>query len=230
MNNSMNPKKNRLSLMALEHRWVFDGAAPVDALQKLGSDTPLHLFDLAEATGTSPLLAQAQKDAQNTIAQWMSQPDAAQKLASIYAGGQPSEVWLQKAQGVVDAFGRGELTVRVELRSSKELNGAWGAFAGQAGGEQVIYLNADWVGASGNTSLAVGRVLAEEWGHFLDVQLNGAVDAAGDEGEAFSDAVYQINVSEQERERIATENDHLNLTIDGRVVQVEMASLLVDSF
>lgn len=227
MSQSMNPKKNRLSLMALEHRWVFDGAAPVDALQKLGSDTPLHLFDLAAATGSSPLLAQAQKDAQNTIAQWMSQPDAAQKLAGIYAGGQPSQDWLDKAQGVVDAFRRGELSVRVELRSSQELMGLWAAFAGQNGqGDPVIYINADWLQTTGNDAQAVGRVLAEEWGHYLDVQLNGQMDAEGDEGELFAASVYQLDLSQAQRDRIAFENDHIKLYIDGREVQVEMASLL----
>ena len=49
MNSSSKPKKNRMSLMALEQRWVFDGAAPVDVLQKLGADEHPNLFDTSMA-------------------------------------------------------------------------------------------------------------------------------------------------------------------------------------
>lgn len=117
-----------------------------------------------------------------------------QKLAKLYGGTQPSKEWLAKAQSVVDAFNRGEMHVRVELRSSAELNGVWGAFAQQGpDGQPVIYLNAEWLASAGTSAQDVSRVLAEEWGHFLDTQLNGSVDTQGDEGEAFSAAVYNVS-------------------------------------
>jgi hypothetical protein len=140
----------------------------------------------------SDLLKLAQQDAQTHITLWMNQEDAAAQLALIFGDDQPSAQWLQQAQSVVEAFRRGDLSVRVELRNSAELYGVWGAFAGQSGeSSPVIYLNADWLNAAETTAQAVGRVLAEEWGHFLDVQLNANRDTAGDEGEAFFNAVYR---------------------------------------
>ena len=68
-------KKSRLSLTALEPRWVFDGALAVDSAVKLGSDAGLKLFEPAERVDTHQLLSQAQIDAQQRIASWMQQPN-----------------------------------------------------------------------------------------------------------------------------------------------------------
>ncbi len=224
-------KKNRLSLLALEPRLVFDGAIATDTANKLSSDADLHLFDRTDVSpstnGTTLTLTQAQIDAQRQIASWMQQSDAAQKIASIYGGATPSQESIAKAQALVDAFNRGEIHVRMELRSSAELSGVWGAFAQQGpDGQPVIYINADWLASSGTSTQDVSRVLTEEWGHFIDTQLNGSVDTQGDEGEAFANAVFGVQLTQQEQARIATENDQLWLTIDNQAVQVEMASLL----
>jgi hypothetical protein len=219
-------KKNRLSLLALEPRLVFDGAVAVDTAVKITTEIDHQLFDRIPATA-APLLSQAQQEAQRNIAAWMQQADAAKQLAQIFGGGQASPLWLDQAQSVVQAFQRGELQVRTELRSSEELNGAWGAFATHGvNGQPVLYLNADWLASPGLTAHAVGRVMTEEWGHYLDTQLNGALDTAGDEGEAFSNAVYHVTVAATDQQRIASENDHLWITIDNQPVEVEMASLL----
>ena len=218
---------SRLSLLALEPRLVFDGALSSDGVQHLSDGAAASLFDVKDTSAQPAALRQAQTQTQQAIAAWMQQGDAVQKLATLFGGTASPSVALGRAQALVDAFQQGQVHVRMELRSSAELNGAWGAFAAQGpDGQPVIYLNADWLGASQTSTQDVSRVMAEEWGHYLDTWLNGRQDTAGDEGEAFADEVFHVSLSDADRQRIATENDHLWITIDKQAVEVEMASLL----
>ena len=59
----MTQKRNRLSLLALEQRWVFDGAAPVDVLQR-----EVPIFERSTTVAT-PALTEGQRQAQALIGQ-----------------------------------------------------------------------------------------------------------------------------------------------------------------
>ena len=65
-------KKNRLSLLALEPRLVFDGAIAVETATKLSTDAELHLFDSTntrtDTNANTLTLSHAQIDAQRQIA------------------------------------------------------------------------------------------------------------------------------------------------------------------
>ena len=74
----------------------------------------------------------------------------------------------------------------VEVVSSQVLGSANGAYAVSTDG---IYLSERFVATASSQSLIT--VLLEEFGHFVDAQVNTS-DSAGDEGELFSDLVRGI--------------------------------------
>lgn len=100
----------------------------------------------------------------------------------------------------------------IEIRTSKELKGAFGAFSAPTG---KIYLSE---GILGDQNLII-RVLLEEIGHYL-----GGEDTERDEGELFSNIVREIHLSESELTRIQTENDITYITLNGQKIQIEQAN------
>ncbi|PKN16084.1 MAG: hypothetical protein CVU66_02215, partial [Deltaproteobacteria bacterium HGW-Deltaproteobacteria-23] len=91
-------------------------------------------------------------------------------------------------------------------------------------GEATIFINSDWL-TSTPSQLAISRVLIEELGHSFDYALNGGQDTAGDEGEAFVSKVMNFDLSAETVERIAAENDHARIYLDGISYEIEEASL-----
>ncbi|MES2534758.1 MAG: VCBS domain-containing protein [Pseudomonadota bacterium] len=209
------------------------GGEPASGSSSPSSSEPLPdagntLFAIATATqDLPPSVAAAQRDAAQLIDQFLQQPDAASQLFPVFGAGQsaPSAEWLQAANGFLDAWRSGETSVRVELVSGTDLWGSFGAYAAMGPtGEPVIYLNADWI-KGGASSLHIAHVLIEEFGHHIDARLNGSVDTIGDEGEAFAARVLNLQPGSDDWARINTEDDRLNIMIDGAEVSVEMISL-----
>jgi len=69
----------------------------------------------------------------------------------------------------------------ISLVSGKDMGGALGAYVASA---DTIVVNEEWLATASTND--VKAVLVEEFGHFLDTQVNGANDTPGDEGQAFS--------------------------------------------
>ncbi len=232
--------KNRLvrrgpSPLALEQRFMFDGAAVSDAIDTAATaNTPVDsLLNFAAADTALPTaVISARADAEKLVADYLSQPDAQDKLFALFNGGRnaPSDQWQSAFKQLLADLQTGGDAVRVELRSGVELQGAKGAFSTTGTtGQYTIYLNSDWL--AGNPEAGIGpadsasieTVLVEELGHSLDVRLNGSADTAGDEGQHFSDVLlngadpYAFDAS-------ATQDDHGTVAIDGQSVDVEFAS------
>lgn len=224
MSNKKNPGLTRRAsgLMALEQRFMFDGAAVADAL-----DTAVDLQILAPAAmAPSESLTQAEARAEQLVTEFLKRPDAREQLFALFKGDQTGDQATPDWQAAVDQLlaqaEKGELNVRVELRSAAELQGAKGAFSATGTtGEATIYLNADWVATADSESVAI--VLTEELGHYLDHAINGDADTAGDEGEVFAQFVVNgtqpLSVSFD-----LTGNDHAILSLDGQQVLAELAS------
>ncbi|EKE16915.1 MAG: hypothetical protein ACD_10C00723G0001, partial [uncultured bacterium] len=198
--------KNRLvrrgpSPLALEQRFMFDGAAVSDAIDTAATaNTPVDsLLNFAAADTALPTaVISARADAEKLVADYLSQPDAQDKLFALFNGGRnaPSDQWQSAFKQLLADLQTGGDAVRVELRSGVELQGAKGAFSTTGTtGQYTIYLNSDWL--AGNPEAGIGpadsasieTVLVEELGHSLDVRLNGSADTAGDEGQHFSDVL-----------------------------------------
>ncbi|MDB9436488.1 Calx-beta domain-containing protein, partial [Dolichospermum lemmermannii CS-548] len=110
---------------------------------------------------------------------------------------------------------------QIETLDNSTLGNANGAYATST---NKIYLSANFIATS--TAEAISAVLLEEIGHFIDAQIN-QIDTPGDEGEKFSALVRGQNLTTQELDRINTENDWANITVDGKVIAVEQAAPIV---
>jgi hypothetical protein len=107
---------------------------------------------------------------------------------------------------------------QIEIVSNGVLGTANGAYAIST---NKIYLSDSFISTASQQSLEA--VILEEFGHFVDAQVN-TVDTAGDEGELFSALVRGVNLSAAELGRIKTENDHAVIVIDGQQVVIEQAN------
>ena len=110
---------------------------------------------------------------------------------------------------------------QIEILDNSTLGNANGAYATST---NRIYLSANFIATS--TPEAISAVLLEEIGHFIDAQIN-QIDTPGDEGEKFSALVRGQNLTTQELDRINTENDSANITVDGKIITVEQAAPIV---
>ncbi|MFM6975438.1 MAG: putative Ig domain-containing protein, partial [Sphingobacteriaceae bacterium] len=136
-----------------------------------------------------------------------------------------NSAWAKSAKQLQAKLSSGKYSVKLSLRTNEELHGAFGAFA-KATADQlpVIYLNEDWLNQYADQK-SVEKVLTEELGHSFDAYLNQDLDTQGDEGEFFAALAVAQPVNSFNAQRIALENDHDTVLIDGNLVAVEDASV-----
>ena len=221
--------RRKPSMMALEQRFMFDGAAVGDVVSE-ASKTVLDknvndgLLRFAAPESALPAaVVTAQAEAEKLVADFLARPDAKQQLFALFNGGQtgePSAQWLAAFDQLMASTRNGDFSVRVELRTSAELQGALGAYSDQGTmGQATVYLNAEY--ARSSSASAIQSVLIEELGHAIDSQVNGGVDSPGDEGHAFASWLLH-GVANAVAAGI--ENDQLTLNIDGQAVSAEAAA------
>ncbi len=164
---------------------------------------------------------------------WENQGDAKQALvyaaASIFnsnfisnaeiAFGESFNV--QKAQGLGYDILTGESGVLpdVEFLSNAEMKGALGAYAEST---KTIYINSDFLIDNVDNPGAIGKVLVEEKGHFIDAYAN-PVDSGGDEGSILAGLVAGENFTKNELQSLKLEDDSTTLIIDGQELRVEQS-------
>lgn len=107
----------------------------------------------------------------------------------------------------------------VKVLSNDVLNGASGAFSAETGN---IYLSENFVVHNASQLGALANVLLEEFGHFIDSQVN-TVDTPGDEGEIFAAIVQGKEISETALEVMRTQDDRAFITLNNQVVEIEQA-------
>jgi hypothetical protein len=135
----------------------------------------------------------------------------------------PDAAWDAAFDRLMADVRSGQDSLRVELRSGAEMQGAFGAFSPLGTtGQPTIYLNADRI-AAGVDAQTLAQVIVEEMGHHLDHRLNAVADTAGDEGEAFSRHVVH-GTPPAALPWLAQQEDHATYVIDGAQVAVEQAS------
>ena len=106
----------------------------------------------------------------------------------------------------------------IEIRNRSEINGANGAFAAATG---KIYLSKEFIEANiKRNAKTIVAVVLEEYGHYLDTQLNTS-DSAGDEGDIFARLVQGEGISKDELEMLKVEDDHAKVPLDGTYLEIE---------
>ncbi len=113
----------------------------------------------------------------------------------------------------------------VEIRRASEINGAKGAFAAATG---TIYLAHEFIEANIESPDIITAVLLEEYGHYIDSQIN-VHDSAGDEGDIFARLVQGKTISPSELESLKAEDDTALALLDGQVVQIEQNAPITES-
>ncbi|MFN9405479.1 MAG: Calx-beta domain-containing protein [Dolichospermum sp.] len=109
---------------------------------------------------------------------------------------------------------------QIEIVSSEVLGSANGAYAIST---NRIYLSDQFVSTASQQSL--DAVILEEFGHFVDAQVNNS-DSAGDEGDIFSALVLGKNLTESQLQQLKSEDDQATITLDGQVIiEIEQASV-----
>ncbi|WP_217474757.1 VCBS domain-containing protein [Stutzerimonas stutzeri] len=240
----------RPQLMALEQRFVFDGAGAAEVADAVTSpahaepaaapekpavvervDVQLPAPDASAAveapnlfrpaTGDATVREASQK-ASEQIRQFLAQASDAQ-LFELFHGDQaePGEAWAAELDNLRTAIGNGSLEIGVSLLDNAEIQGALAAYAAQGpDGEPVIYLNRDWLGVLDATQFT--KLLVEEYGHHLDHLLNPGGDTAGDEGQRFA---AEVNGDDTSGLGFAADDDHGTLAVEGHSTDVEFATL-----
>lgn len=108
---------------------------------------------------------------------------------------------------------------KIEVRPGAEINQAKGAFAAAT---NTIYLSQELVDQNRGNVDDIASVLLEEYGHYLDSQVN-PIDSPGDEGAIFADLVQGKALSQGELAALKAEDDSAIVVLDGEEVRIEQA-------
>ena len=156
--------------------------------------------------------------AHNSLSSLATSPDFLAKMQVAFG----NSFDVEKAVKLASAWAQGDFSEfpEIEIRSEAEINGALGAFAAATG---KIYLSREFLAKNAGNVTAVAGVLLEEFGHFVDSQIN-RVDAIGDEGEIFSDLVQGKALSQGELAGLKGEDDSAVVVLDGELRAIEQRS------
>ena len=162
---------------------------------------------------SAALLESAKDLAQSQLQVFAQSQDFNDRIASAFGQGRDvnklRDIWLT-----------GKISFpAIEIRSKSDLGGAYGAFSQETG---KIYLAQQLINT--NSKALISSVLLEEYGHFVDTQVN-VVDSAGDEGEIFS-WIVQGEVFEPEQLReLMSQDDSAIINLDGVLTLIEQVSI-----
>jgi large repetitive protein len=216
------------SLMALEQRFMFDGAA-IDSLHDTLTDTtPLDtavVADVFKFDASTASLASTAQAAQQQVRDYLARATDAQ-LFSLFNGGKtaPDAEWSERLSSLREALSNGSFHVNVVAMDSASQFTAVAAFTENGpNGEPTIFINTYWFGMFDAPDAT--RALVEELGHAFDAYLNPNADSAGDEGEAFADTVIDGTLSAELGASLLTQSDQGTVTVNGVTYAVEFASL-----
>lgn len=129
------------------------------------------------------------------------------------------------ARTLAQAWKAGDFSTfpEIEIRSANEINNALGAFAITS---NKIYLSREFVNQGDVETIA--SVLLEEYGHYLDSQIN-AIDTPGDEGEILAALAQGKVLSESELANLKGEDDSAIVLLDGEEVAIEQANIQIQT-
>jgi predicted outer membrane repeat protein len=109
----------------------------------------------------------------------------------------------------------------IRVLSTEAMEGASAAYSSET---NQIYLSPSLLATASSATLS--RILLEEIGHSVDARFN-AKDAPGDEGEMFANAILGIQLTPDEKRRIATEQDEGFININNRRLFIEKADQVI---
>ena len=172
---------------------------------------------LLDSTTVTHSLELALQKTQNFLADLARDADFTAKMTRAFGNNFDADI----AKSLAGDWANGdfEKLPLIEIRSSAEINGAKGAFAGA---NNTIYLSRELVDENSNNIDAIANVLLEEIGHSIDWQLNNS-DTPGDEGEIFSALIRGETLEEGQLLLLRVEDDKATISLNGQVIDIEQA-------
>ncbi|WP_338430540.1 Ig-like domain-containing protein [Synechococcus elongatus IITB3] len=185
--------------------------------------TAVSLFTYEELSSTQvELLTPLQLLVQEQLSTWFNQEDYLTQLAIPFSATAGTESWIANAEVLRQSILDGHYSIRLEVRSGADLNGALGAYSATGTtGQPTVYLNGDWLASA--SAAQIQAVLLEEIGHDFDNRLNNEVDSLGDEGEIFANLVQGRELSSTWLEALQSKDDRSKLFFEGQEINVENA-------
>ena len=156
---------------------------------------------------------------QDMLQSFSSQADFKEQMKLAFGDGYD----VSKADVLVDAWEDENLGFLPEIKivSENQINGANGAFAGET---ETIYLAQEFVLENLGNVEAIASVILEEFGHYIDGEVN-SIDTPGDEGGFFASFVLGEELSADELLRMKVEDDWAIGFLDGEMVSIEQAEI-----
>ncbi|WP_141699767.1 calcium-binding protein, partial [Nostoc sp. KVJ20] len=172
------------------------------------------ILDSKELTALEQALLVAQRNLQS----FASEPDFGQKMAIAF-GEEANVDSLRTAWSANDFSDFPE----IEICHVADINGANGAFAAAT---NKIYLSQEFIINHQGDVGRIVNVLLEEFGHFVDSQLN-EIDTPGDEGGLFSAFVQKQAISFAELASFNSEDDTTVVVIHGQSIIIEQSTTYI---
>ncbi len=166
-------------------------------------------------TGENQPVEAAIQTAEDLLNKFAVEPDFITKMQTAFGNSFDA----RKTGFFADSWRNGELgrLPGIEVRSQSDLAGANGAFAAAT---NTIYLAQEFVEKNSGDVKALASVFLEEYGHYIDSQIN-TTDAAGDEGEIFAALVQGKDLSASDILVLKGEDDSAIVLLGGELVRIE---------
>jgi RHS repeat-associated protein len=111
--------------------------------------------------------------------------------------------------------------VQISVINSEILGNANGAYAESI---NTIFLGNEFINS--NSTQVIAQVITEEFGHFLDAQIN-ETDSQGDEGDIFAKLVFNQSLTPEELNSLKAENDHGIIQFNDHFINIEKSAFIL---
>ena len=158
---------------------------------------------------------QSVKDSQHLLADFLANPDSQEDLLVAFGDNFALNHGLSEIGSLLENdFGN---FPQLEIRPAVDINDAQGAYSSS---NNTIYLSQEFVTENTQNKDAISEVIIEEFGHYLDFEVN-TVDAPGDEGAIFASLVTEEDLNNSQLANLQAEDDRATVVLDGEAVTLE---------
>jgi hypothetical protein len=180
------------------------------AAESLTPELPAPEAEAFEQPSVASTLESAYEQSQIYLKYLFSQSDWQDRVSPALGDSLDAD----RADEIAQGFINGNLTLQslVDILPGEVLQDSDGVFDLDT---QRIYLSEDFIAENAGNSAQVMNVLLEEFGHYLDAQLN-VTDSEGDEGEIFAALAQGQTLTTSNLAAMQAKDDQLTLLIDGQ--------------
>jgi serralysin len=147
----------------------------------------------------------------------LNEPDLITKISLVFG----NSTSITETQKLIKNIVTGQQLPELEVVTATTINGGNGAFDAT---NNKIYISSEFLEQNSNNSAAINNLLLEEFGHYLDTQLNDT-DTLGDEGAIFAAIAQGQELSASQLATLQAENDTTTAIINGQATTLELNTI-----